>query len=406
MLAKMGGVEIVGQFALALAICAPVMMFARLNLRTLQATDAKNEFTFGDYLGLAVVSSTLAMLVISGIIWAAGYRGQTALVILAIGLAKHIENVSDVIFGLFQKHEQMNLIGISQLTKGPLSLISFGVVFFLTNSVLWGSLALAAAWGLILVVYDLPRGIRMIRHSTLDIQDSHSGLNIETEHFGPKWEARVLARMAWLAMPLGIVTLLISLNSNIPRYFIEWHGGEQGQYQLGIFAAIAYMLVLGGRVVVTLSHATSPRLSKYYLVGNRVAFGGLVLKLVGAGAFLGLAGVLGAFLFGPQVLSFLYSAEFAEHVDVLIWMMLAATFLYMSRFLENTLVAIRQIRVQVFLLFTSVIAMMISCIVLVPSFGILGAAWATTIAAIFQFLGYVVVLGYALRFRWTPSNLR
>ena len=162
MLAKMGGVEIVGQFALALAICAPVMMFARLNLRTLQATDAKNEFTFGDYLGLAIVSSTLAMLVISGIIWAAGYSGQTALVILAIGLANHIENVSDVIFGLFQKHEQMNLIGISQLTKGPLSLISFGVVFFLTNSVLWGSLALAAAWGLILVVYDLPRGIRMI----------------------------------------------------------------------------------------------------------------------------------------------------------------------------------------------------------------------------------------------------
>ena len=39
-LAKLGTPETVGQIALALAICAPVIMFANLQLRSVQATIA------------------------------------------------------------------------------------------------------------------------------------------------------------------------------------------------------------------------------------------------------------------------------------------------------------------------------------------------------------------------------
>ena len=49
-IAKLGSAEMVGQFALALALTAPVMMFAQLQLRTLLATDARNEFQFLHYL--------------------------------------------------------------------------------------------------------------------------------------------------------------------------------------------------------------------------------------------------------------------------------------------------------------------------------------------------------------------
>ena len=43
-LAKLGSPEMVGQFALGLAVTAPVIIFANLALRQIQSTDVRNEF--------------------------------------------------------------------------------------------------------------------------------------------------------------------------------------------------------------------------------------------------------------------------------------------------------------------------------------------------------------------------
>src|SRR5438067_13811448 len=51
-LARMGKPEAVGQFSLGLAITAPIMLFAGLQLRAVQATDARHLFQFADYAGL------------------------------------------------------------------------------------------------------------------------------------------------------------------------------------------------------------------------------------------------------------------------------------------------------------------------------------------------------------------
>src|SRR4051812_45337492 len=66
-IAKLGSAELVGQFALGLAITAPVLMFSNLQMRGIQATDAKREYSFGDYLGLRLLTTLLALLIIAGI---------------------------------------------------------------------------------------------------------------------------------------------------------------------------------------------------------------------------------------------------------------------------------------------------------------------------------------------------
>ena len=68
-LAKLGSPEMVGQFALGLAVTAPVIMFANLQLRGVQATDARREYRFGHYLALRLFTTALAILVITGIVF-------------------------------------------------------------------------------------------------------------------------------------------------------------------------------------------------------------------------------------------------------------------------------------------------------------------------------------------------
>jgi O-antigen/teichoic acid export membrane protein len=119
-LAKFGSPEKVGQFALGLAVTAPIIMFSNLQLRAIQATDARREYRFGHYLALRLATMALALFVIVGI--ACTYRLESALVILAVGLSKAFESLSDVVYGLLQFHERMDRIALSMMIKGPLSL--------------------------------------------------------------------------------------------------------------------------------------------------------------------------------------------------------------------------------------------------------------------------------------------
>lgn len=57
LLARLGNPEAVGQFSLGLAITAPIMLFASLQLRAVQATDARLQFQFRDYAGLRILNT-------------------------------------------------------------------------------------------------------------------------------------------------------------------------------------------------------------------------------------------------------------------------------------------------------------------------------------------------------------
>src|SRR5690606_10077213 len=94
---------------------------------------------------------------------------------------------------------------------------------------------------------------------------------------------RALARQA---APLGLVILLTSLNSNVPRYVIE---AVHGEFSLGIFAALAYLIVAGTTVVTAVGQAVSPRLSRMYALGQVDQFRRFISSLIVAGLMLGFA---------------------------------------------------------------------------------------------------------------------
>lgn len=397
-LAKLGSPEMVGQFTLGLAVTAPVIMFTNLQLRAIQATDAKQQYVFADYFGLRLIGTSLALLIIAVIILKAGYRWETSLVILAIGLAKAFESISDVFYGLIQQHERMDRIAIALMIKGPLSLLLLGIGVSLTGSVVGGAIGLAVAWGLVLFGWDLRNGRLILKNSShgregedLLVADAEPA-NSQNPLY-PRWEGKTLSKLLLLALPLGFVMMLISLNTNIPRYFIERYWGER---ELGIFAAMSYLMVVGQMVVSALAESASPRLAKYYAAGNSTAFRTLLLKLVGVGLMLGAGGVFVAVVAGREILTLLYKPEYAERADLFAWLMVAAGMGYVSSFLGYGMTAARYFRVQMplFVLVTGSSA--ITCFWLIPTQGVRGAAIALIVGAIVQAVFSFAVIAYAI----------
>lgn len=369
-LAKLGSPEMVGMYALGLAITAPVILLTDLKLRTVQVTDAKGQYNFGEYLGLRVITSLIGILLIGMLVIILDYKWEFTFVIFGIGFAKVFESISDIIYGLVQKNECMNHIAFSRIIRGLLSLCAMCLAVCITKSIFVGTLALALTWFCVLVLYD----VRMAR-CFADIR--------------PKFDYSTLLKLVKISWPLGIVQMLASLNVNIPRFFIERFINAEA---LGYFAALAYLIVAGNTVVSALAQAASPRLAKYCHDKNKYAFNTLVIKLVVIGIMLGSAGLILSLMFGQEVLSIIYQDDYAKYADVFVMLMLAALFTYIGSFIDNAISAARRFKIQMYLAIVIVSISVIASMILIPFYGLQGAAYVVIITSFLHMVTKVIVL--------------
>jgi O-antigen/teichoic acid export membrane protein len=394
LLAKLTVPEIVGQFALGMAICTPVLLFSNLQLRTVQATDANRLFIFDHYLTLRVFTTILAFIIIIMITLIAQYSQETKMVILATALFKAVESFNDIYYGLFQAHERFDRICVSMINKGILSLISLALGIYLTGNIFWGLILISFFYIINLFLYDIPQGSALIKNN----DDSKN--NIEENTFLQKyglhliWDLKPLKQLTWLAFPLGLVMVINSLNANVPRYLIERWAGER---DLGIFSAIAYPMLIGGAVVFAMGSSATPRLSKYYAQNNYKAFRYLLLKLLLIGSCLAVLGFLMAWTLGEQILTILYKPEYAQHNDVFLLLMIAAGISYLTSPLGYGADATRYFKVQMPISMITLLCTLACSAWLIPLYGLWGAALGLVIAALINCLGYLIVLIWALK---------
>ncbi|SER70841.1 lipopolysaccharide biosynthesis protein [Psychrobacillus sp. OK032] len=361
-LAKIGSPEMMGKFALALAISAPIMMLTNLQLRAVQSTDTEELYHFSDYLGLRLITCLLALVLITIVVVVVGYPLEIILIVLIITISKIIESISDVIFGLLQKNELMDRISISMILKGILSLITLVIVISITKNLIYGTLALVFSWLLVLLFYD----IRNAREFTA---------------FKPKFRFLSIFNLVKLSLPLGIVFLILSLNTNIPRYFLEYYFGVE---ELGFFIAMAYLIVAGNTIIIALGQSATPRLAKDYASGNRKKFSILLLRLIFIAFFIGVIGMVGSLLFGKPLLTLIYKEDYANNSDVFFIIMLAGMINYIGSVLGYGMTATRSFKIQPYISFVSLISGLISSILLIPIYGLMGAAYTLVLSASVQ----------------------
>jgi O-antigen/teichoic acid export membrane protein len=388
-LAKLGTPEMVGQFALAVAIVTPVIMFSNLQLRAIQATDASGEGLFGHYLALRLLTTTVALALVGMIAWVGGYRSEVAWVILLVGVSRALEAVSDVYFGLFQQCERMDRIAVSMMVKGPLMLAFLGVGVWLSGGILGGLVGMVLARAIALVAIDVGNAFRL--RSSLQTAQARSAAHAPagSNSLMPRWDGRVLTSITWRSLPLGVTTLLISLNASIPRFFLEGHLGERA---LGIFASIAYFAVVGTTIVSALGQSASPRLAKYFVERNDVAFRRLLVKMVAISGVVGALGIVVAAVAGRAVLSWCYQPEYAEHADMLVGLMVAGMLGFLAVPFGCAATATRRIRYQPVALLFVVLVSLIASYWLIGSQGLWGAVLSTTATSAATLIAYRLLL--------------
>jgi O-antigen/teichoic acid export membrane protein len=386
LLAKLVSPELVGQYALGLAIVYPVMMLTNLQLRAVMTSGVRQQAHFGHYLSLRLLTTSLALAIILAITQALGYRWEMTVVTMMVGIAYAIETISDVYYARLQLHDRMAEISKSLIARALLSVLGLAVTTYVSGNLLWGLASVVLARAIVLFGYDICERTHGL--------GEHGERLSRNEPLAPRFELSVLRELLWLSLPLGMVVLLTSLNSNVPSYFIKHALGER---DLGIFAAIGFMISVGNMAVVALGQAAFTRLARSYASGNLAAFSSLLGKLLGFGATLGVCGMVLSKLAGREILSILFRPEYAERADLLPWIMAAGGVLFMAQFLGFGMTAAGYYNSQVVLNILANLSLFAACYWLVVRQGLLGATFAMLIAASVQLAGSALVLVVGLR---------
>ena len=379
--AKLGTREMVGEFSYALALTAPVSVLTSLQLRYVQATDARDHFPFSSYLGLRLLGAAFSLVIVAALAALAPEKGVGA-VVLTIGVAKAIEAVSDICYGLLQRHERMDRIARSMIFRGVTASAAFTVVVGITGTVAAGGIALCVTWGLVLVLHDLPRTSALL------------GSGRATAWPRPTFGPADLSQLTRRALPLGAMAFLLSLGINIPRYFIE---RSLGLTELGVFSAVSYIVVALSMVLAALGQAAMPRMAVHHARGEQSAFLRLTFFLGGLGVALGLAAAVVAAVAGQPLLALLYRPEYAAAQPVFLWTALGSTLGLASSALGYSLTATGSFRAQAPLAVAVLGTTATTCWLLIPRFGLLGAVAAVAIASLAQLVGHVLLIRAELR---------
>lgn len=237
-LARLGTPEIAGQFALGIAISAPILVLAQFRRPEPGASDIR------------ITSLVLALLGIAAVGFLDhGVQDRMALVLIV--LAEFVEWVADLYAG------QRGMVSLA--LHGILPIAALAVVFGRTGHLGIGLLAVLIVRLLVLFCYDFKRARREECKEDRELQ---------------------VARLAGC----------------VPCYFIAHMLGYSA---LGIFATLASLAPVANGLVQALSHEAMPSLKRLYGDGDLPGFSRMSAQLGGAGLMLGLCGIAGAVLLGP-----------------------------------------------------------------------------------------------------------
>jgi O-antigen/teichoic acid export membrane protein len=356
-LARLGGASMVGEFAYALALAAPIMLLANLQLRMVAATDASRRHSLPVYFKLRTITSTLALAAIG--LAALLLRGpQATAVIVAVGLLKVVEAAGDIIYGHLQRADRLDLVARSISAKAAVLVPAVAGGTALLGSLSAGLVVAVIAWAGLLLLLDLPYSRR-------------------TGATRREWLARTpiseLRQLVRTTMPLGVALALLSLSANIPRYFLEKH---HGMTAVGVHAAISQFVAGLGFLLAAMGESTVPAMARAMTAGDRHGFARATSRLVFAALAAGLGGVVFALVAGRQTLGLLYGPSFATYSRSLLLALATGTIYFLASSLGFALTAARRFREQVFLMIPACAVSAAASWLLVPRLGVDGAILA------------------------------
>ncbi|MET3406375.1 hypothetical protein [Priestia aryabhattai] len=324
LLNRTGDLSLVGTYSLYLSIVSPISMLANLKLKSyILANKDKRNVLLSFRLLFSLIVDVFFIVVVVGFILSGFLELHNGLLLVFILLIKSIENKSEAYNAKVQIDLGIKVAGQLVFIKNILILTSFVVSFLLTQSILI-SLFL---WFLISFIFF--RYVEKRRGGVINIDS--------------KFTFSDLKKYLLVLIPLGIAQFFISINANVPRYFLNSFGTLT---EVGLFSTLSYFAIATNVIATTIQQIFIPRIEEKL---RNEAVPRYRKKIVKQMFFLLLSilflGWISISLISIKIIPLILGNDYSEYI-IEFSILLAATFIiYIGWFLDVILLIVNRLTI-------------------------------------------------------------
>lgn len=385
-IARDTGSRHLGYFAYALAITAPIILLLNFQLASIEATDTSPDFSFAAYFGTRLLTSLCSVTLISVYADTGQLPVTERLVIIAVAVAKSIDAISDIIYGLMLRRGLTSYIAIGMVANGLLSVGFVGIAILLFHSIVAAAAGSAIGSLVSCTLLNARNAVRMVSVAVV-------------RNWWNRRPRLVWTRLVGLARtgsPLGLVMFLISLNASAPIYVLEQ---SSNRASVGLYGALLYPTVALGTVLHSFGNARLVSLAKAYSNSDTSRFIKLLIELMLLAIGLGMLLIATVLLYGRQLIFIIYGSGFTISDGAFTVLSLGTAIGLLGSCLGFAMTSSRHFAIQIPVFAAVAGTTFATAVLLVPHMGILGAAWAVLVGTLVQVLLSSLVVLWALRSR-------
>lgn len=278
-----------GNFTLAFSIAQLMVTIGYFEVRPYQVTDNTNKYSQSEYYTFKIITCFVMTVFSIGYVFFGGYTIEKTVLILLICIYKMLDAFEDFFVALYQKKQQLDV----GARKSSLRMIASMIIFSLTLVVSKNinvALILAIIISVLLIVKWFVLGERS--NNKIKLVINKNIVDIFTE-----------------CLPLFIGSYMSLYVGNAPKYAIDKYMETKCQTYYGILYMPSFVINLFCGFVFK---PMLDELADNYQ-NNRKQYYKTISKVLCILGIISLVTILGGYLFGTQILGWMYNVDLSEY---------------------------------------------------------------------------------------------
>lgn len=360
-----------GVFTYAYSLICLFFILATFYNRVYQISKS-DKFSSKDFILYRVLSSILTVIIVFLFSIINGYNLFKLSVIMLICLFRMIEAISDAVYGVLQYKGYLYKSGISLSLKGIIGLIGFTLVDYFTKSITLALVSLIILNLAFFYFYDYK--------------------NVK-EYLNGKVSFNNILLILKETLPIFIYSFLAMYVANICKYMLDYFDTEEAQNIFGIiFMPSTVIGLCSAYIVVPIITSLNDLLkSKKYKEFNKLV-SKMMIILVGVGV----VAIIAAYVLGIPVLNVLYGMDLSNYKNLLLLVLVGATFYTLANVYSQVLVLLNVHKMQTLIYVVMSIVSTLICYFLISSYKLSGSVYSYVIFMFILLILYLILYFYTL----------
>lgn len=360
-----------GVFTYAYSLICLFFILATFYNRVYQISKS-DKFSSKDFILYRVLSSIFTVIIVFLFSIINGYNLFKLSVIMLICLFRMIEAISDAVYGVLQYKGYLYKSGISLSLKGIIGLIGFTLVDYFTKSITLALVSLIILNLAFFYFYDYK--------------------NVK-EYLNGKVSFNNILLILKETLPIFIYSFLAMYVANICKYMLDYFDTEEAQNIFGIiFMPSTVIGLCSAYIVVPIITSLNDLLkSKKYKEFNKLV-SKMMIILVGVGV----VAIIAAYVLGIPVLNVLYGMDLSNYKNLLLLVLVGATFYTLANVYSQVLVLLNVHKMQTLIYVVMSIVSTLICYLLISSYKLSGSVYSYVIFMFILLILYLILYFYTL----------